>query len=122
MANDTQQYFTDVAPLNNKLYDYAVLLLQQGKSEEEVLDILAEKGNSQEDIQRVLVELQNPAPIAEVTRDNSALTTGLLWFGGGLAVTLVTYSMADSNGGGTYFVAWGPMVYGIIKLFQGLNR
>jgi hypothetical protein len=37
----------------------------------------------------------------------------------GIIVTAVTYDSA-SQSGGTYIVAWGPMVYGAIRLFKGL--
>jgi hypothetical protein len=45
---------------------------------------------------------------------------GLLVAGGGLA-TIITYSIASSNTfGGTYIVAWGPMVYGAFLLISGI--
>jgi hypothetical protein len=45
---------------------------------------------------------------------------GLLVVGGGLA-TIITYSIASSNSfGGTYIVAWGPMVYGAFLLISGI--
>ena len=42
----------------------------------------------------------------------------------GLIVTAVTYSMASSSpSGGSYLVAYGPMLYGAITLIRGLiNR
>jgi len=45
---------------------------------------------------------------------------GLLWFGGGLVVTILTYALASNGGGGTYVVAWGPVIFGGIQLFRGL--
>ncbi len=39
----------------------------------------------------------------------------------GIIITIVTYSNASSNPtGGTYFVAYGPMLFGAILFFQGL--
>ena len=38
----------------------------------------------------------------------------------GLVITVATYSNASSSGGGTYFVAWGPMILGIIWVIRGL--
>ena len=43
---------------------------------------------------------------------------GGLWCGGGILVTVVTYCAA--SGGGTYVVAWGAIVFGAIRFFQGL--
>jgi hypothetical protein len=37
----------------------------------------------------------------------------------GIAITAVTYDSASQQGG-TYIIAWGPMVYGAIRLFKGL--
>jgi hypothetical protein len=52
---------------------------------------------------------------------NRQLLTGAIVFAIGLVVTLVTYSSASSGrGGGTYIVAWGPMVFGGLRMFRGL--
>jgi hypothetical protein len=47
------------------------------------------------------------------------ITFGALLLVAGIIVTAVTYDSA-SQSGGTYIVAWGPMVYGAIRLFKGL--
>ena len=44
---------------------------------------------------------------------------GLILLVVGLVVTAVTYDSASQEGG-TYIIAWGPMVYGGIRLFKGL--
>ena len=52
---------------------------------------------------------------------NRQLLTGAIVFAIGLVVTLVTYSSASSGrGGGTYIVAWGPMVFGALRMFRGI--
>jgi hypothetical protein len=38
----------------------------------------------------------------------------------GIAITAGTYNSAADSGGGTYFIAYGPMVVGGIRFFQGL--
>ena len=43
---------------------------------------------------------------------------GMLWCVGGIIVTAVTYSAA--SGGGTYFVAWGAILFGAIQALRGL--
>lgn len=49
------------------------------------------------------------------------LLWGLLWGGGGGVLTLATYSAAaSSESGGTYYVFWGAMIYGAIRLIQAL--
>jgi len=49
------------------------------------------------------------------------IMVGLILLVVGIIVTAVTYDSASSSpSGGTYIVAWGPMVYGAIRLFKGL--
>jgi hypothetical protein len=43
---------------------------------------------------------------------------GGLWFAGGALVTAVTYAFSD----GTYFLAWGPLIFGGFQLVRGLLR
>lgn len=38
----------------------------------------------------------------------------------GIAITAGTYNSARDSGGGTYFIAYGPIVVGGIRFFQGL--
>jgi hypothetical protein len=47
------------------------------------------------------------------------LTIGGILLGLGLAITLITYDSA-SQSGGTYVIAYGPMIVGAIRLFKGL--
>lgn len=43
---------------------------------------------------------------------------GGLWFAGGALVTALTYTFSD----GTYFLAWGPLLFGGFQLVRGLLR
>ena len=46
---------------------------------------------------------------------------GSILFVVGLIITVATYSSASSSPtGGSYFVAWGPMIVGIIAVIRGL--
>jgi hypothetical protein len=50
------------------------------------------------------------------------IITGSILFGVGLVITVFTYSNASSSAtGGTYFVAWGPMIFGVIALIRGVT-
>jgi hypothetical protein len=42
---------------------------------------------------------------------------GAVWLSAGLLITAITYSSAMPM----YFVAWGPALYGIIKIILGLR-
>ena len=37
---------------------------------------------------------------------------------GGLALTVFTYLFSSRIGGGTYVVAWGPIVFGAYRLMR----
>jgi hypothetical protein len=53
------------------------------------------------------------------SKKNRDITLGLILLVVGILVTFFTYDSA-SREGGTYIVAWGPMVFGAIRLFKGL--
>ena len=42
---------------------------------------------------------------------------GALWFAGGTVVTVFTFATAKP--GGSYWVAWGAMLFGLIDFFRG---
>jgi len=49
------------------------------------------------------------------------MAIGLVFFIAGLAITAATYSHAASSpSGGTYIVAWGPMVFGVLSIVRGM--
>lgn len=49
------------------------------------------------------------------------IIVGALWCVGGIVVTAVTYSAA-SEGGGTYLICWGPVIFGGFQFLRGLFR
>jgi hypothetical protein len=54
-------------------------------------------------------------------RGTRQVITGSVVFAIGLVITIFTYSHASSSQtGGTYFVAWGPMIVGIIGIIRGV--
>ena len=40
----------------------------------------------------------------------------------GIAITVITKDNATRRGGGTYVVAYGPMIWGAVMFFRGLVR
>jgi len=61
---------------------------------------------------------KDPARVAAEKR----MLYGALWCVGGILVTVVSYaSAARSPFGGTYIVAWGAIVFGALRFFQGLS-
>ncbi len=49
------------------------------------------------------------------------MVVGTLWCVGGLVLTMVTYSSVAERGG-TYFVAWGPVIFGGWQLLKGIRQ
>ena len=49
------------------------------------------------------------------------IALGLVLIVVGILITAVTYGSASTSGG-TYIVAYGPIIVGVIKLFRGLAR
>ena len=44
---------------------------------------------------------------------------GILWAAGGITVTVAALTL--SANGGTYIVAWGAIIFGIVDFFRGLS-
>jgi hypothetical protein len=69
-------------------------------------------------------QMPGPMPqgsLAAVARKRGMkqIVIGALLFVVGLVITVATYSSA-SSGGGTYFVAYGPMIVGVIWVIRGI--
>ncbi|GAA4606956.1 hypothetical protein GCM10023195_25840 [Actinoallomurus liliacearum] len=56
----------------------------------------------------------------ERRRATRAIGIGAAFFVIGLLITVLTYSHASGSGGGVYVVAWGPMLFGGIRMIIGL--
>jgi len=63
-------------------------------------------------------KVQSEEILGEVNDGKRDMVVGGLWCLGGLIVTIGTYAFA--SGGGTYFVAWGAVIFGAIQFFKGL--
>lgn len=107
-----------------ELYNYVLILHEQGKTDDEIREMLSERGHSHEVIEHALIELYNPTKYREdINKEaNDEIKYGAFWFLGGLVITVGTFLYASSNGGGSYFITWGPMLYGGIKMFKGYAK
>ena len=45
---------------------------------------------------------------------------GFILFVVGLAITIGTKDAAEANGGGTYVIAYGPMIFGALHVIRGV--
>jgi hypothetical protein len=64
-----------------------------------------------------------PSNMANVARNRGIrqIVIGAIIFVVGLIITIATYSAASSSPtGGTYFVAYGPMIIGVVSIIRGL--
>jgi len=62
----------------------------------------------------------NPIVVDKTANEGSSnMLFGALWCIGGIVVTAVTYNAVKETGG-TYFVAWGAIVYGGWQFLKGL--
>lgn len=50
------------------------------------------------------------------------MVLGLILVIVGIAITVITKDHATRRGGGTYVVAYGPMIWGAVMFFRGLVR
>jgi hypothetical protein len=101
-------------------FQHAVALINQGKSRAQIETELKSIGLGQESVSSVVDRVFRLKK--QVHRDVAGknIVFGVIWCVGGIAVTALTYQMA--SGGGTYFVAWGAILFGGIQCFKGLGQ
>ena len=58
---------------------------------------------------------------ARRSRASGQLTLGVALLVVGVVITAVTYGSA-TGGGGTYIIAYGPIIVGVIKVIRGLSN
>ncbi len=64
----------------------------------------------------------SPADLAARRRSTRAIVIGAVLMGLGIAVSVGTYAYAASNPrGGHYFLAWGPIAFGLVVLIRGVR-
>jgi hypothetical protein len=102
--------------------------LVAGKSQPSLVKDLVKKGFSEEAatamVGRVAMALddykKSPAGRAVLAQKNkNRMLRGLAWTVVGTIITVVTYSSASVSGG-TYYVCWGAILFGVIDFFAGL--
>ena len=52
---------------------------------------------------------------------NGDVILGIILIVVGIAITAITHEQASKQGG-TYIVAFGPIIFGVIRLIRGLSR
>ena len=93
-------------------------MINQGRDNYEIRMALMEQGFSYDDADAIL---KHAHPETVTTADNTKsddVAVGILWLAGGILVTALTYAAASD--GGVYIIAYGPVIYGAIRLLKGL--
>lgn len=100
------------------IYMYAAQLMKEGKSDWAVEDALVERGLPRDAAKQVVNRLSQARTQAHSNASFNRMARGGIIFLIGAAVTLATYSAAQ--GGGTYVVAWGAILFGGFDFLAGL--
>ena len=110
-------------PMNKQealgLYRYAAGELARNKPPVFVEKLLVSQGTSPEFAHRVVAETNQALKKARRTKSKKRMIRGLLWTVGGIIVTALTYAFANQLGG-TYFIFYGAIIFGLIDFFIGL--
>jgi|SRR5208282_2547168 len=103
------------------IFSYAARLLNGGASRSQIEVALSERGLAASSSAIVLDNLFRVKALKAAGLGD--IITGGLWCLAGILITALTYAAASSeSGGGTYFVAWGAVVFGGYQALRGSVR
>lgn len=102
------------------VYAYAAEEMRNDVPNDKIKASLVERGLSEDVAASVVSDLAKAKSDLIRETGNKNMLYGALWAIGGTVVTMATYSAA--KGGGTYIVAWGAILFGIVQFFQGLSQ
>jgi hypothetical protein len=101
------------------VYNHAAnLMVNEKRNPEEVKADLVRQGLDEQSASHVVDNVEQQIIAAKKERAKKDMLYGALWCGGGIIVTVATYSAA--SGGGSYVVAWGAILFGAIQFFKGV--
>ena len=116
MSTEAEQEISEEEAIN-AIYEFAANLhVEQKLSKNEVIQKLVEEGLDYES--SVIVVDNIRASCRKELR--KALFFSLLWLIGGIAVTVISYNAAKD--GGTYYVTWGAILYGLVTTITNFCR
>ncbi len=81
-------------------------------------EMLEQAGQEEQTPDSEMLLAESKVEASEIAQKN--MLYGALWCIGGIVVTSVTYSDAVTNGGGTYIVTWGAILFGGLQFLKGL--
>lgn len=104
----------------SEMLEFAYNLLVETNVYSEVVEELKKRGCKQEEAEKIATDASNYLE-KKAKRDKiQYIVLGLLFAIGGLVITLWSYAKA-ANQGGTYYVTWGAVVYGVYLIYKGLK-
>jgi hypothetical protein len=106
--------------LVKKVYAFAADQMRKGVSVAQVEQNLQAHGLDAASAHTVVENLSSARSKALREHGRKNMIVGGLWCAGGTAVTVLT--MQAAQGGGTYVVAWGAILFGAIQFFRGLSQ
>jgi hypothetical protein len=95
--------------------------LRAGRPRQQIAADLVGQGWAQADADKAVADVDTAMRGAKRAAGKRKIIFGCLWFFGGLAVTAITYAAASGNGGGTYVVTWGAIIFGAVDIVRGLT-
>jgi hypothetical protein len=101
------------------IHDNAVNRLISGTSPDDVAETMKQSGLGEEEAWVTVTGFRVEIAQAKLDAAKKNVRNGALWCVGGLLVTGISYSMV-SEGGGSYFVCWGAVIFGGIQLIRGM--
>jgi DNA-dependent RNA polymerase auxiliary subunit epsilon len=101
----TQHHFV------NALYDQAArMLIQEQRTDVEVIDSLVQKGIDGETASKIVFDMQGQISGLKKERARKDMLYGALWCVGGVVATAA----------GIGFIFWGAIIFGGIQFFKGV--
>jgi len=108
-------------PIDRAIYIQAFKMLKQGKLRDDICAELQKTGVDAATAANIVEGVDSLMSVVHAAYRKAGLKiagTGALLVVGGILVTAITYGMAQ--GGGTYVIAWGAVLFGCIALIRGL--
>jgi hypothetical protein len=111
-----------VAPdARERALSYAKDVMRQGMPAAAVEEVLRAQGFDAATASAI-VQQANQTKNERRVAGRRLMIAGAVFCAIGITLTAGTYLAAEHNGGGTYVIWWGLVVFGAIQFFRGLNQ
>ena len=101
------------------IWDYALNEKEINKTNLEIAEGLKGRGLDDKHAELIILGLENKATTLLKHHESQSTIGGVICVAG-TVITLWTYSNATENGG-SYFITWGAIVFGAIRLFTNIS-